>query len=63
LIGLGLVFAWFVPWYLRRYSAAFTWPIVDLFKTLCLGFATAVLYWVWDWAGTPNGDGSADPGS
>ena len=46
---MGFVFAWFVPWYLRRYSA-FEWPIVDLFKTLGLGFISAGLYWVWDWA-------------
>jgi hypothetical protein len=50
LVGLGLVFAWFVPWYLRRYIANFTWPVIDLFKTLGLGFVSAVLYWVWDWA-------------
>jgi len=23
---------------------------VDVFKTLGLGFASAVLYWLWDWA-------------
>jgi hypothetical protein len=50
LIGLGLVFAWFAPWYLRRYSDSFTWPVVNLFKTLGLGFVTTVLYWIWDWA-------------
>ena len=50
LVGVCLVFAWFVPWYLRRYSSFFTWNVVDLFKTLGLGFATAVLYWIWDWA-------------
>lgn len=51
LVGSGWVFAWFVPWYLRRYSS-FTWPVIDLFKTLGLGFASAALYWVWDWVRT-----------
>jgi len=49
LVGLGLVFAWFVPWYLRRYSENFNWHVIDLFKTLGLGFVTAVLYFVYDW--------------
>ena len=46
---LSILF-WFLPWYLRRYTT-FEWPIVDLFKLLGLGIATAVLYIVWDWAG------------
>jgi hypothetical protein len=49
LVGMGLVFAWFIPWYLRRYSSTFTWPVVDLFKTLNLGLVSAILYWIWDW--------------
>jgi hypothetical protein len=49
-VGLGFVFAWFIPWYLRRYSDTFTWPVIDLFKTIALGFITAFLYWLWDWA-------------
>jgi len=40
---------WFVPWYLHRYTPL-TWPVVDLFKTLGLGLATAVLVLLWDWA-------------
>jgi len=31
LVGMGLVLAWFIPWYLRRYSPTFSWPVVDLF--------------------------------
>ena len=50
LVGLGLVLAWFMPWYLRRYTPL-QWPVVDLFKTLGLGLASAILYWFWDWAG------------
>jgi hypothetical protein len=49
LIGLGLVLVWFMPWYLRRYIHL-PWPVVDLFKTLGLGVASAVIYWIWDWA-------------
>src|SRR3972149_6048664 len=48
-VGLLLVLAWFVPWYLRRYTA-FSWPVVDLFKTVGLGLASAVLFALWDWA-------------
>ena len=50
-VGIGVMLAWFLPWYLRRYTA-FTWPVVDLFKTLGLGIATAFLYAIWDWART-----------
>ncbi len=49
LVGAVLILAWFLPWYLRRYIYL-PWEVVDLFKTLGLGIATAVLYWVWDWA-------------
>jgi hypothetical protein len=50
LVGAGLVLLWFVPWYLRRYLHL-DWPVVDLFKTLGLGIASAVLYWIGDVAG------------
>ena len=49
LVGVGLVLAWFLPWYLNRYTA-FAWPVQDFFKTLGLGVASAVLYGIWDWA-------------
>jgi hypothetical protein len=49
LIGMGLVFLWFIPWYLRRYYASFTWPVIDLFKTITLGIISALLFWIWDW--------------
>jgi hypothetical protein len=48
LVGGGLVIAWFVPWYLRRY-AAFEWPVIDLDQVVGLGLASAVLYFFWDW--------------
>jgi hypothetical protein len=55
LISASAVFAWFLPWYLRRYTS-FTWPVVDLFKTLGLGFATALLLGIWDWARVKQGN-------
>ncbi len=48
IIGLGLVLAWFVPWYLRRYLHM-QWPVADFFMTLGLGLASAALYWIGDW--------------
>jgi len=49
LVSAGLVILWFVPWYLRRYTAL-DWPVVDVFKVFGLGLASSVLYLVWDWA-------------
>lgn len=48
IMALGAVLAWFLPWYLRRYFTI-SWPVIDLFKTLGLGFATAFLLILWDW--------------
>lgn len=42
--------AWFIPWYLRRYTAI-TWPIVELYQTVGLGLVSAALYILWDWLG------------
>jgi hypothetical protein len=50
IVVAGLVLAWFIPWYVRRYYPQITWTVVDVFKTLGLGLASAVLYGVWDWA-------------
>jgi hypothetical protein len=47
--------AWFIPWYLRRYTRfdqIFGWEVVDIFKILGLGVLTGVLYMIWDWAGS-----------
>ncbi|MEN8173740.1 MAG: hypothetical protein ABFS03_12790 [Chloroflexota bacterium] len=56
LVGVGLVFLWFFPWYIRRYIpiSGFAWPVVDLFKTFGLGLASAVLFAVWDWVQSKN---------
>jgi hypothetical protein len=47
-ISVLLILAWFIPWYLGRYTG-FYWPVEGLFKTLGLGFVTAAMYLVWDW--------------
>jgi hypothetical protein len=52
-VGLGLILVWFLPWYLDR-NTVIVWPIGDVFKTLGLGVASAVLYVVWDWARTKD---------
>lgn len=49
LVVTGMVFLWFVPWYLRRYTLI-VWPVVDLFKTLGMGLASATLLLLADWA-------------
>ena len=49
LIGVGLIVAWFVPWYLRRVTPL-EWPVQDVFKTVGLGLASAALYFLWDWS-------------
>lgn len=41
---------WFVPWYMRRYTA-FDWPIVELQHVIGLGLASAAIYLIWDWVG------------
>jgi hypothetical protein len=51
LMGLGFVFAWFLPWYLQR-EFHFPWPVGDPFKSLGLGVACALLFIIWDWART-----------
>ena len=42
LVAAGPILLWFLPWYLRRY-VYLPWPVEDLFKTLGLGLASAVL--------------------
>ncbi|MFQ5615006.1 MAG: hypothetical protein ACE5GO_00865, partial [Anaerolineales bacterium] len=53
LVSVLAILAWFLPWYLRRYTyfdQVFGWTVVDLFKLLGLGVASAVLYVVGDLA-------------
>ena len=47
-VGVGLVIAWFIPWYVRRYYPQVSWPVSDLFKTFGLGLVSAILFLVWD---------------
>lgn len=54
LIGAGFVLAWFLPWYIRRYTG-FHWDVISVYKTIGLGLASATLYVIWDWArSTPD---------
>lgn len=46
-VMLGLILAWFVPWYLRRYTT-FQWPVENLFLTLGLGLGSGLLFLAWD---------------
>lgn len=48
-----LLIAWFIPWYLRRYTTV-KWEIVELYQVLGLGIASAILYIIWDWMGRPK---------
>ena len=50
LVAIAIILAWFLPWYLMRYIHL-PWPVSDEVKVLGLGIASAVLYWIWDWAG------------
>ena len=55
MVGFLAILAWFLPWYLRRYTTfdqIFGWAVVDVFKVLGLGLSTGVLYILWDWAGS-----------
>jgi 4-amino-4-deoxy-L-arabinose transferase-like glycosyltransferase len=45
-IGLGIILAWFFPWYLQR-NSLINWPITDVFKTLGLGITSVFLVYVW----------------
>jgi hypothetical protein len=58
-VGAALILAWFLPWYLRRYTPI-SWVVVDLFKTIGLGLASAFLYALWDWV---RGERSSLPDS
>ena len=49
LMSTAALLAWFLPWYLQRYSGL-NWPVQDPFKTLGLGIASACLLVIWDLA-------------
>lgn len=52
LVGGGvLALAWFIPWYLRRYTDI-TWNIVNLDQVIGLGLVSVVLLVIWDWVRT-----------
>jgi len=47
-VSIFLMIAWFVPWYLRRYTTI-TWPISELYQVIGLGIVCSVLFIFWDW--------------
>jgi len=49
LIGAGIFFLWFMPWYIRRYHGMY-WDVISIFHTIGLALASVVLYLLWDWA-------------
>lgn len=46
--GTLLMMAWFIPWYLRRYTAV-AWPIAELYQVIGLGLVSSALFVFWDW--------------
>jgi hypothetical protein len=48
IVSMLLIIAWFVPWYLRRYTAI-TWPISELYQVIGLGLISSKLFVFWDW--------------
>jgi 4-amino-4-deoxy-L-arabinose transferase-like glycosyltransferase len=51
ILGLAIILAWFVPWYLQR-SDQIIWPIDNVFETLGLGLVTVVVvFLVLHWRG------------
>jgi hypothetical protein len=53
IVSFGLMLAWFLPWYLQRYTT-FIWPVTDLFKTIGLGVASVGLYLLWSVTRNPR---------
>jgi 4-amino-4-deoxy-L-arabinose transferase-like glycosyltransferase len=50
-LGLAIILAWFVPWYLQR-SDQIIWPIDNVFETLGLGLVSVVVvFLVLHWRG------------
>jgi hypothetical protein len=47
-LGIAAILAWFIPWYMRRYSGL-NWPINDLFQTIAAGLISAALLILGDW--------------
>jgi hypothetical protein len=48
IVSMLLIIAWFVPWYLRRYTTI-TWPISELYQVIGLGLISSILFVFWDW--------------
>jgi hypothetical protein len=48
IVSMLLIIAWFVPWYLRRYTTII-WPISELYQVIGLGLISSILFVFWDW--------------
>jgi hypothetical protein len=56
ILGVLIILAWFVPWYLWRYIHL-PWPIEEPFKVLGLGLVSVAFYGIWAWMGSRRKDG------
>jgi len=45
IVGLGIILAWFIPWYLQR-GGLILWPIDNVFVTLACGFFTVFIVYL-----------------
>jgi 4-amino-4-deoxy-L-arabinose transferase-like glycosyltransferase len=45
-LGLGIILAWFIPWYLGR-NGVISWPINDVFLTIGLGIISVLIIFGW----------------
>jgi hypothetical protein len=45
-LGLTIILAWFVPWYLQR-NGLINWPVTDVLITLGLGLVSVGLVFAW----------------
>lgn len=45
ILGLGVILAWFIPWYLQR-SDQIVWPVDNVFVTLGLGLLTVIIIYL-----------------
>lgn len=49
IISAGFLCAWFLLWYLRRYTGLAWSPIVEIYQVVGIGLACSAVYILWDW--------------
>jgi hypothetical protein len=55
LLGLAIILAWFIPWYLQR-SGQIIWPVNNVFVTLGLGLMSVIIVFLaLHWRGRDRG--------